>query len=173
MTPILREARPDDAANLAALSIQVWLHTYAKSGIRPIFSSYVLTEFTVENFTRLLESNEHLFILCEIDAHLVGFVRLNLNAPCPSEPHSLTEIATLYVQEHFLRRGIGTSLLERALRVCDERGFDKVWLSVNRENLNAIKFYEAQHFTPNGSQYFELGDERHENHIFLQKTGTD
>lgn len=173
MTPTLRDARPVDAANLAALSIQVWLHTYAKSGIRPIFSNYVLTEFTAENFSRLLESKEHLFILCEVDAHLVGYVRLNLNASCPSEPHLLTEITTLYVQEHFLRRGIGTLLLERALRVCEKRGFDKVWLSVNHENLNAIKFYEAHHFTPNGLQYFELGDERHENFILQRAAGAD
>lgn len=43
-------AGPTDAANLAALSIEVWLHTYARDGIRQAFSDYVLREFTAERF---------------------------------------------------------------------------------------------------------------------------
>lgn len=45
---MLRRATPADAANLAALSIPIWLRTYAKHGLRDVLSAYVLQEFTAD-----------------------------------------------------------------------------------------------------------------------------
>ena len=83
---IFREATAADAVNLAALSIQVWLHTYAKSAVRTALSSYVLAEFTERNFAEALDATHQLFVVCEEGSHLVGYVRLDFEAPCPSAP---------------------------------------------------------------------------------------
>jgi hypothetical protein len=42
-----------DVQNLAALTIQVWLHTYAKDGVHHDISAYVLIEFTPKKFAAL------------------------------------------------------------------------------------------------------------------------
>ena len=160
-----REAVADDAANLAALTTQVFLHTYAKRGIRTALSTYVLSEFTADKFLQALEEKQQMFIVCYEDVHLVGYVRLAFSAPCPSDERPQSEIATLYVQEHFLRRGIGTQLLNRALQTLQRRGADAAWLSVNHENADAIAFYESHGFRRAGSTDFELDGERHENFI--------
>ncbi len=34
---MIREAKPEDCVDLAVLSLQVWLHTYATKGIREKF----------------------------------------------------------------------------------------------------------------------------------------
>src|SRR2546421_12754917 len=107
---MLRRAIPEDATNLAALAIQVWLHTYARDGIRSAISEYIWSEFTPEKFSRLISDRGHSLLVAEINNHLVGYVTLKYGSPCPSDAQVQTEVATLYVQEHFARRGIGSAL---------------------------------------------------------------
>ncbi len=43
---MIREAVEEDCINLAVLSLQVWLDTYAIEGIRIEYSKYVISNFT-------------------------------------------------------------------------------------------------------------------------------
>lgn len=168
MNLMIRAATVADASNLAALSIQVWLHTYAKSGLRNALSDYVLAEYTPEKIAERLGDENQVFIVYEQNAHLVGYLRLLFDSSCPTDPSSRAEIATLYVQEHFLRRGIGSKLLEYTFDFCSKHGINGVWLSVNHENARAISFYEKHQFQRNGSIFFHLEDEQHENFILCK-----
>ncbi len=158
-----------DAANLAALSIEVWLHTYAREGIRQAFSDYVLREFTAARFAEHLASERQTIVKCEHGEYLLGYLRMDFAAPCPTVPELTTEIATLYVRARHARQGIGKGLLAEASEICRERGLKGFWLCVNHENAPAIRFYEAQPFQRQGSCYFELEDERHENFILCRE----
>ena len=165
---MIRLATAPDASNLAALSIQVWLHTYAKGGLRSALSDYVLAEYTPEKIAERLGDEKQVFIVYEQNAHLVGYLRLLLNSPCPTDPSFRVEIATLYVQEHFIGRGIGSELLNYILKFCSKRGSNGVWLSVNHQNGHAISFYEKQQFRRNGSIFFNLENEQHENFVLCK-----
>ncbi len=165
-----REAGIDDAANLAALTTQVFLHTYARRGLRRVLSTYVLETFTADKFRDVISDVGQMIILCEQDDHLVGYVRLAFAAPCPLDESLQSEIATLYVQEHFLRQGIGTRLLDRALAAFALRSADPVWLSVHHENAQAIAFYQRSGFDRIGSVDFEMEGERHENYVLRRAT---
>ena len=101
-------------------------------------------------------------MLYEQDAHLVGYLRLLLDSPCPADPSSRVEIAALYVQEHFIGRGIGSKLLEYTFDFCNMHGVNGVWLSVNHENDRAISFYENHQFRRKGSIFFHLENEQNE-----------
>jgi ribosomal protein S18 acetylase RimI-like enzyme len=168
---MIRGATTADASNLAALSIQVWLHTYARSGLRSALSDYVLAEYTAEKMAECLKDQEQVFIVYEQNAHLVGYLRLHLNSPCPNDPNSSVEIATLYVQEHFIGRRIGSELLNHTLDFCGQCGISRVWLSVNHENDRAIRFYEKHQFQRSGSIFFHLENEQHENFVLYKPTG--
>jgi diamine N-acetyltransferase len=165
---MIRVATAIDANNLAALSIQVWLHTYAKTGLRSALSDYVLAEYTPEKIAERLGDENQVFMVYEQDAHLVGYLRLLLDSPCPTDPNSRVEIATLYVQEHFIGRGIGSNLLEYTFDFCSKHGINGVWLSVNHENARAISFYDRHQFQRNGSIFFHLENEQHENFVLYK-----
>ena len=162
----IRLAQQADAKNLAALAIQVWLHTYALNGISTLLSDYVFAEFTEEKFQQLIAAPDKCILVAEVDAHLVGYARLNFNAARSDVSHTSTELATLYVQEHFTRRQIGTALLaacaQQARRRCGNPAF---WLTVNHRNTRAITFYKKAGYTRHGTFFFEIGDERHENFV--------
>ncbi len=165
---MLRVARIDDKANIAALLIQVWLHTYAKKGLRNSISRYVLNEFTEDNIERDMRSENKQYFVAEENQHLVGVVVIDLFSECPISKAKSPELTTLYVQEYFTGRGIGASLLEMAIEYCQSLSFPKLWLTVNSENVRAIDFYNALGFTKSGTRQFALEDETHEN-LVLEK----
>ena len=170
MPPSIRQATAADALNLAALAIQVWLHTYATGGIRSALSGYVLSEYTEAHFLGLLADPGHLLLLAEVDHHLVGYADLAFASPCATEPGLRTELATLYIQEHFTGQGIGGRLMSACARHARERcGSPDFWLSVYHLNERAITFYRKHGLEERGSFFFEFGGERHKNFIFLKR----
>ncbi len=68
----IRPGQPEDAENLAALAIQVWLHTYATEGISSTISSYVLSEFTPKRFVALLSEPTSALFVAESQDNLLG-----------------------------------------------------------------------------------------------------
>lgn len=166
MTAHLRLATLDDAPNLAALSIQVWLHTYATTGIRTALADYVLSEFTTEKFIHLMADPSHVLILAELDHHLLGYANLHFNSPSREVPGTTTELATLYVQEHFAGKGIGTQLMSACRTQAHQRtGNPDFWLSVYYLNQRALTFYQKHGLSIRGSFDFEFGGERHQNYV--------
>ena len=163
----IRQGTSADAECLAALAIQVWLHTYATEGIREAIAQYVLTEFTTAKFTRILADTASQLLVAELNQHLVGYAWVKFGPRGPST-NSVTEVAALYVQEHFARRGIGSALVRAAQNEALRRvGSSSVWLTVNARNANAMAFYRKLGFAYGGITYFELDDEKHENHVFV------
>jgi diamine N-acetyltransferase len=168
----IRLAQQADAKNLAALAIQVWLHTYAFNGISTLLSDYVFAEFTEEKFQQVIAAPDQCILVAEVNAHLVGYARLHFNAKRSDVLHTSTELATLYVQEHFTRREIGTALLAACAQHAQQQcGNPEFWLKVNHQNTRAISFYKKGGYTQHGIFFFELGDERHQNFVLAKTTG--
>lgn len=164
----IRRAVAADANCLAALAIQVWLHTYATEGIRPALANYVLNAFTAQHFTELVDDPSSVLLVAEVQQHLVAYALLSQDAPCPSSVQGNVELATLYVQAHFAGTGLGSTLLKHSqdwLRQGDPQA--RLWLSVWAHNPRAISFYRKHQFTQVGTAQFEFGGEQHENLVLL------
>jgi len=163
---ITRPANAADAPALAALSIQVWLATYATEGVNDLLARYVLDQFTPAAFIAWTNDADTALIVAEADAHLVGYARLRFGARQALVPSASTELCTLYVQEPFTRSGVGSALLDKArATVRDRTGNDALWLTVNVQNQRACRFYEKHGFARKGTTWFALGEGRHENHV--------
>ncbi len=166
---MIRKATIQDSANIAALSIQVWLDTYATEGIRSALSRYVLTEYTEDNLMRKMENHENVFLLFEENDHLLGFAAINWAAKCPLSGDPLPELVQLYVQERAAGKGIGSRLLEASFRFCREKGYPAIWLTAKSDNERALNFYSRRGFIKEGSVFFTLEEEKHENYL-LKRT---
>ena len=162
-----RSAQHTDAANLAALAVQVWLHTYATEGISSTISSYVLSEFTAERFEVRLSDPSYAVLVAETSGNLVGYATVCTGAVCPEHPSAKAELVTLYVQEHFVGRGVGSSLLKEAELHAKQLAGSSLWLTVNCKNSRAIAFYAKHAYAPIGISYFRLGGEDHENLVLV------
>ncbi len=161
---MIRNATEKDALNLAALSIQVWLHTYAGDGIRDEISKFVFATFAERYFKdRIKDTNCRILVAVEKD-HLVGYIIANLKSFWQNLANGY-EIDKLYVQEHFQGKGHGRRLL---MEMASQHGHP-FWLSTWVNNKPAIGLYQHLGYVDAGQKYFELEGELHKNRVFVYK----
>lgn len=166
----IRIADFSDAANLTVLKQQVWVASYAVEGLRSEYSDYLLAEFTLDHELALLGNPEKKTLIAELNGHLIGCAVIDFNAAAPLPVvGNNPEIAILYVLECFTGRGIGKTLLENALQLVDESGFNAVWLTVYHKNERAIKFYNKSGFTDIGKAFFEMQGYQYENRVLINR----
>jgi GNAT superfamily N-acetyltransferase len=163
---VVRVGALADAACLAALGSQVWLHTYARSGIRPAIARYIHEHLSPAAFRHQLERSDAFALVAEVDGHLVGYAIGELGKPCMAHSPVLTHLDKLFVQEYFVGTGIGRALLAQVRAEASRRaGSSALWLTVNSQNQHARTFYARQGFTDIGGTNFDLYGEQHENRI--------
>jgi ribosomal protein S18 acetylase RimI-like enzyme len=157
---MIRKAIQSGGINLAVLSLQVWLHTYATQGVKKKISHYALSTFTEQYFNNILnDSTCGIWVYIE-DEHLIGFIVVDLASTFDNAMNGY-EVKTLYVSAHFHRQGIGRKLLDN-IKVQHGSPF---WLSTWAKNEGALRFYRNLDFTIIGELSFDLDGERHENHV--------
>lgn len=164
----IRAGLAEDANRLAVLANQVWLHTYATDGITDDIARYVLSELTPEKYAASLNEPATHLLVAEHGESLVGFATIKFGVQCPTGGSSTAELQTLYVQEHFIGRGVGKSLLHAAEAKARERSDAALWLTVNARNARALAFYARQGYAKVGTAYFVLGAGRHENDVLTR-----
>lgn len=157
----LRPANQTDASSIAAISIEVWVGTYLKTGVSGFFADFALNTFTAEKMARLFDDPDQFILVSQKVDGIDGYVRVSSNCPAPVAGCSDTEIATLYVQPRHQGKGIGKRLLWAALEHCRAAQVGSVWLITNAENDPAISFYRAQGFEHVGETNFYIDDERY------------
>ena len=155
----------EDAGCLAVLAAQVWLHTYATDGISTEIADYVLSHIMPEKYSQLFRDSCTQVLVAMHTNNVVGLAVVRFEMPCPDNHDLAAELQTLYVQEHFLRKGVGSLLLEAAEALARSRANSRLWLTVNAHNSRAIAFYDWKGYTKVGTAYFVLGTERYENHV--------
>jgi ribosomal protein S18 acetylase RimI-like enzyme len=169
----LRKARREDASPLAALCIEVWLHTYCRPGIPACFSDYALSTSTRAAMERLIaDPDEHLLV--DTASHgdqegLRGYLRWSCKTGKPLKACPAAEIVTLYVRERHKGQGIGSALLAAACAGIRESGERAAFLTPNAENHEAIAFYAHLGWEQIGETMFEIDGQLYPN-LVLRKT---
>lgn len=161
---MIRNATEKDSLNLAALSIQVWLHSYATDGLRQEISKYVMSTFTEQYFAELLNNPNYRILAFIENNHLVGYIMANLQSVW-EEALNGYEIEKLYVQQHFQGKGIGRALLSEMSIRCG----GTYWLSTWVHNEKAIGFYKHLGFLDIGCKNFQIEGASHKNRILAFK----
>ena len=176
MTPAeitFRPAGPSDADCLSVLATQVFLETYATSGIRMALVREAEAHYSVATFTGRLRLPHVRTVLAERDGHLIAFAEIVLGARHPLvRPANTAELTRLYVQGPFLRQGIGQRLLAHAEALASSEGASTLWLTAWVGNPRARTFYASQGYVELGSTPYEFEKEVFENRLFAKAIGS-
>jgi ribosomal protein S18 acetylase RimI-like enzyme len=82
----------------------------------------------------------HFWVAEDEHGHIVGMIGVQ------HHEEGTGEIRRLRVKQEVRRRGIGTALVEEALRFCQEKGYLKITLDTFMEREPAIKLFEKFRF---------------------------
>jgi ribosomal protein S18 acetylase RimI-like enzyme len=163
----IRISKPEDAPLIAVLGAHVWVHTYAAAGVSDVIAQYVLATFTLDKIRALMDDPSRVLLVAEAEANLAGYIVMRFGSRHADVP---IEIETLYIQDSFAGRGIGSALLTHARDIAMVRtGNRSIWLTVNSQNAKAISFYRSRGMTQDGIAYFELAGIKHENTVMVAR----
>lgn len=163
----LRSAMPEDAAEV--------LEEYKRIVSETEFSLSAPDEvvFTEQNERDFLESyvkNEgYLFVVAEIDGKIIGNVCFSPVGPQRRVSHRCT--VSVAVLKKFWGIGIGTALMNAAVKSAQNFGFRQMELSVAATNTSAIALYTKLGFEACGSipNSFKYNDGTFDDEILMIK----
>jgi GNAT superfamily N-acetyltransferase len=166
----LRLACPTDAVTIAALSVQVFLDTYATEGVRPDLAIEAFETYSTEAFTQRLAQGERTFILTEAGTGLLGFAEvLLLPLPTPAGGITGAQLVRLYVQPAGHRKGIGRALLSQAEQAVVAVGLPGLWLTAWDGNLDARAFYARMGYTDIGATTYSFQGNTYANRVISRR----
>ena len=156
----IRIANRKDIPSLVEMARTSFLEAFTAQNKPENVKVYLEEAFTEEQFLEEMEEPSSTFYIAHVEDKLVAYTKLNL-IPAQTDvndPESL-EVARLYVLEEFHGLGIGTILMEFAIRFAKQNGKKYLWLGVWEKNQKALLFYENKGFRRFGQHPFPFGDE--------------
>jgi len=160
---VIRPARQDDFEGLVDAIRDVTAEdTYV---VAESIAEQLLYEDTVQRHNAV---ESRVFFVAAVDGEVVGWAHLEL--PQVDKLQSTAQV-TVGVRSDNRNRGIGSSLLERALEWAEANGYRKAYNSVPTTNDRAIAFLESRGWETEGVRrdHYTIGDE-HVDEVMLAYT---
>lgn len=156
-----RTATHHDAATLTVLSIQVWLTTYAKEGVKAEYADFVMNTFNTRGMLDDINNPEKIILVAEQAGVLQGYLLANKKSHYQGQPEYGYEVERLYVDAKFKGLGIGKALLQKVQK---EFG-SNFWLYTWVEN-DANSFYQHIGLSNIGQFVFNFHDAKIHNWVY-------
>ena len=132
----IRSAAPEDAADIAAVVRESWLD--ANKTLIPVDSQRALTNS--RSLSAIVAGEWNSIHIALVDGEIVGTVGVN--------PAGV--IWMLYVLPAYQGCGVGSALYDAAIGTIKSTGQRKALLEVLAANENAVAFYRARGWVPEG-----------------------
>jgi ribosomal protein S18 acetylase RimI-like enzyme len=163
MTPVrFREATPADAAALAAFMERNFRATYGHCSTPANIDAAVREHYGLDAQRRQLADASRWHLLAEgDDARLLGHAQVHYGdgAPATVRPLPAAEVTRFYVDAVAHGAGVAQRMLAEVERHARRRGVASLWLSVWKDQPQAVRFYEKSGFAPKGDLVFVVGDD--------------
>ena len=135
---VIRDARLDDAAELARVHVTSWQAAYRGLIDSDFLDSLDVADRTA-NWSRILRQTRGRALVAESDGEIVGFCVVG-----PSIDLDWGEVYSIYLAPEHWGRGHGRELLTAAERALADSGHHQAMLWVLDTNQRARDFYERQ-----------------------------
>ncbi len=114
---------------------------------RPIFQNDCVSFNELQVLSIIEEYRENQLLLENMLVYDDGIVKGVINQKRAGND---VEIYEFYVEPFFKRQGIGSALIRQVIEEAKEAGFQRIFLWVIQDNLDARRFYEAHGFVASG-----------------------
>lgn len=158
------EATTSDATYIALLARITFTETFGHFfSDKTDLYQYLDQTFGVQKIRNSIEKPNNIFWLAYIDELPVGYAKLKLNSPSQfTDVKNVCQLQKIYVLKDFLSKKVGHSLQNELLKRAIASNSKKIWLSVLKSNIRAVKFYEKNGFETIGDHDFQIGKEHFE-----------
>lgn len=138
MNYIIRTATEEDAYELSKLKLKIWNQVYIDIYPKYKFDNYDIDKNKDKFITIMNNPNINLLVV-EVDNKIIGY--MSYGEPYRKYKDYKQEIGLLYLDQEYPKIGLGTKLFNIAYEAIMKE-YDEFFISCNKYNYNARKFYE-------------------------------
>jgi ribosomal protein S18 acetylase RimI-like enzyme len=148
----VRVATESHAVQISELARNIWNQCYLEIISQEQIDYMLNQRFSLPRLRDELSGKEQRYWMILSGSEAVGYGVLSL---CPIDQRC--KIQQIYIDVSVRGLGLGRRLLDTMTKEAALNGAQKVWLSVNRNNGNAIEFYRRLGFSLAGSVVTDIG----------------
>ena len=154
MNTTIRKMHYEDSKQVQIITKTSWHATY--EGIIPleIQNNFLKLNYSDESMKRRIEHS--IVYVAEVEGEIVGFANYS-----KVRDGGKVELAAIYLHPEFQGRGIGTALIQQAVKELD--GIKEIYINVEKGNKIGMNFYEAK-----GFEVVKESEEEFNGHILKQ-----
>lgn len=161
--PVIRLARPEDAAALGELGRRTFIDTFVTGfGIpypKAALSAFLDRNFDLEPTLNRISDPDCALWVAEKHGDLLAFANVGpCGLPHPEARPTHMELRRLYVSKSAQGWGLGTRLMALSLDWMQTRSDGPLWIGVWSGNEKARKLYAAHGFEKAGEYDYPVGD---------------
>ena len=153
-----------DIKIVAILAHKIWNQHYV-----PIIGQdqvdYMVAKFQSESSISNQLKEGYLYFLIEYENKACGYLALD-----PNQETRKLMISKIYVDVDFRGHQLGAKLLEFTLEKAINKGFKTIWLTVNKNNINSIRWYQKKGFEIKDKIQIDIGNGFIMDDYLLEKT---
>ena len=129
----------EDIEEFAKLAYEIW-HEYWVELLSPEQINYMVEKFQSKNAViNQIKNENYIYFYIKSDDEKVGYIGM-------SHKEDYLFLSKLYIKKEFRHKGIGTKAFEFIKDYGKSSNYDKIVLTVNKQNLNTIKAYDKWGF---------------------------
>ncbi len=154
MNITIRKMQYEDTKQVQLIAKTTWNATY--EGIIPIEVQNNFLKLNYSDESMKLRIERSIVYVAEVEGEVVGFANYS-----PIKDGGKIELAAIYLYPQFQGRGIGTALIQQAVKELE--GIKEIYINVEKDNKIGMNFYEAK-----GFEIVKESDEEFDGHILKQ-----
>ena len=169
-TVFLRKATGKDIDLLLQLGKTTFWETFRDTNTEENLQKYFAENLTRHGLSVEINTIGSAFFLALWEGNPAGYLKINFGkAQTEPMPADHMELERIYVLKKFQQKRIGQTLLDHALHMAGQKGFNTVWLGVWEHNEPAKRFYRKNGFEHYGQHIFKVGDDLQNDLLFRRK----
>jgi ribosomal protein S18 acetylase RimI-like enzyme len=147
-------ATTDNIPDIQKISAVAWPHTFKDILSEKQIAYMMHWMYSDESLREQMEKQHHRYVLAKEGEEFAAYLSYEPNC----ENTGKTKIHKIYILPSHQRKGIGKRLFDFVLSQAHENGEKAVYLNVNKNNRNAIAFYQRMGFYRAGEEVNDIGN---------------
>lgn len=154
---------------LQEISRLTFSDTFGSQNSAEDLEQYLDSAYSEKKLLSELRDNNSYFYFAYVNEAVAGYLKLNVgSSQTENEGDDALEVERIYVAPDYKRRGIGSELINEAIRKASELHKHLIWLGVWEQNQVALDFYKKLGFNKTGKHTFILGQD-HQTDFIMKK----
>lgn len=137
---------------VAGLACKIWNECF------PVIIGQAQVDYMVDKFqsTQALAKqidSGYQYYLIQSDDNSIGYIGLVFDSE-----KSRLQLSKFYILKEKRAKGIGRVVLKQIIELVEKQAFNKIWLTVNKNNISAIKAYQRMGFAIVENIVLDIGE---------------